>query len=147
GKCRNQRGSNGAFSRFLMGKMRRGRIIAVHSNANSFAGGGGSGNISVRRKSAILQGFPSKKAKGGFRDEDNFILVPGRSAKPKGRALSKIRRYNNRGINAMYEYVRGRGDCSLSNYLALKGQSGRYANVEVQDGQTNMAVRLIKSAR
>ncbi|MEL6967234.1 MAG: hypothetical protein AAGM04_07625 [Pseudomonadota bacterium] len=147
GKCRNQRGSNGAFSRFFSQKMRRGKIIAVHSNANSFAGGGGRGNISIRRKSTILQGFPARNAKGGFRDEDNFILVPGRSAKPSGRALAKIRAYNGRGINAMYEYVRGGGDCSLSNYLVLKGQAGRYANVEVQDGQTAMAVRLIRSAR
>lgn len=147
GSCRNQRGSNGAFSRFLMGKMRSGKIIAVHSNANSFAGGGGRGNISIRRKSTVLQGFPARNAKGGFRDEDNFILVPGRASRPKGRALSKIRSYNRRGINAMYEYVRGRGDCSLSNYLALKGQAGRYANVEVQDGQTGMAVQLIRSAK
>ncbi|MEO0546545.1 MAG: hypothetical protein AAF035_06325 [Pseudomonadota bacterium] len=147
GSCRNQRGSNGAFSRFLMGKMRSGKIIAVHSNANSFAGGGGRGNISIRRKSTVLQGFPARNAKGGFRDEDNFILVPGRASKPKGRALSKIRSYNRRGINAMYEYVRGRGDCSLSNYLALKGQAGRYVNVEVQDGQTGMAVQLIRSAK
>lgn len=112
-------------------------IIAYHSNDNGYAGGGGSGTISIRRSTPSLVPFPASG------DEDNLILIAGRSAQPGGRNASIIRRLNAKGAHVVYEVVSpDRDDCSLSVHLVLGG-GPQYYNIEVQHGDTAGGRRLV----
>lgn len=135
--ARCQHGSpNPAFAKAVLSGGGR-PIIAYHSNDNGYAGGGGSGTISIRRRTDTLIPFPASG------DEDNLIVIAGRSKEPNRRNAAIIRKLNAEGAHVLYEVVQpANDDCSLSAHLVLTG--GRpYYNIEVQHGDVADGRRLV----
>lgn len=127
-----------AFARNILNRAGR-TVIAYHTNDNGYSGDrrGGSGSISIRRNSSVLTPFPARG------DEDNLILIAGKSASPDRRARRAIETLNRAGAHVIYELVSARGDdCSLSNHLILTG-GPRYFNIEVQHGDVRAGRTLV----
>ncbi|MEM7693611.1 MAG: hypothetical protein AAF318_04115 [Pseudomonadota bacterium] len=140
GRASAARCAGGAPDPAFAGNMLKGGgrpIIAYHTNDNGYAGGGGSGTISIRRATATLKPFPARG------DEDNLILVAGRSETPGGGTRRTIDALNAAGVHVVYEVVSAaRDDCSLSNHLILGG-GPRYFNIEVQHGAVSAGERMV----
>ncbi|MEM1038392.1 MAG: hypothetical protein AAGI12_02855 [Pseudomonadota bacterium] len=136
-KCRLQKAPAPRYTDAYIKPLQSGQpIIALHSNANGYSGNGGSGTISIRRKSSIMRAFASRRAKGALADEDNILLVAARRPVESDRRLRKlVNDFNNKGVHVIAELVTpGKNDCSLSNYVVLNGIA-KYYNIEVQDGK------------
>ena len=120
-------------------------VLALHNNANSYAGAGGSGGISAKRQTRILHGMPSPYAKGDFRDDDNLIFIAGRKSYKKNKAAQKLAtKLHKAGMNVIYELVTKSGaDCSMSNHVLLKTPGRGYFNIETQHGKSRTQKAMI----
>ena len=80
--CRHQRQPAPGYTAAVLDhyKDRRGPYLALHNNHDGWQGNGGSGTISLYRETAVLQGFPSARAEGQLRDEDNLVFLAGARA-------------------------------------------------------------------
>ncbi|MEL6967233.1 MAG: hypothetical protein AAGM04_07620 [Pseudomonadota bacterium] len=144
-RCPQQRAAAPKYTNAFISQHTRGQpIIALHSNANGYAGNGGSGTISINRRSRIMRAFKARRAKGRFADEDNIILVAGKRPVEQDRRLKGIvDTFNGKGIHVIAELVTpAKNDCSLSNYVVLNNIA-KYYNVEVQTGQGSVQRQLL----
>jgi hypothetical protein len=126
--------------------------LALHNNGNRWFGSGGSGDLSVYRTTPVLKGFPSARASGGLRDEDNLVFIAGtRPYAADQEAQARVAALNRLGLNVVHKHVTARSfDCSLSDYLAWN-RLGDYYNIEAQHGsladQKKMVDRLMQHLR
>lgn len=136
--CRKQRQPAPGFTAAVLDhyKGRRGPYLALHNNHDGWHGNGGRGTISLYRETAVLRGFPSARAEGQLRDEDNLVFLAGsRALSSDPAARRRIAALNAAGLNVVYKQVDTRSfDCSLSDYIA-RHQLGDYYNLEAQYGQ------------
>jgi len=141
--CRQQKAAAKRYTaEFLNGYRRGGLIIALHTNTNGYSGNGGSGSISINRKSSIMRPYKSLIAKGSLADEDNLLLIAGTSLVNQDRKLSNLVEHftKREGVHVIAEHVsKSKNDCSLSNYVMLT-QPGRYYNIETQDGNSRTQI-------
>jgi len=122
--------------------------FALHNNHDGHKRNGGSGNISVVHHASGLHGLPAHDPEGRLADEDNFIVVSGRT--PPGSLAGPVKQLTDElrhaGVNVIYEHVREESnDCSLSNYLLLYGgaEPGQYFNVEAEAGDYQSQIAMI----
>ncbi len=136
--CRDQRLPSPGYTAAVLDHYqgRRGPYLALHNNHNGWQGNGGSGTISLYRQTAALRGFPSARAEGELRDEDNLVFLAGSrplSADPPAR--ERISDLNAAGLNVVYKQVDDRNfDCSLSDYI-VRHRLGDYYNIEAEYGR------------
>jgi hypothetical protein len=148
--CRDQRRPAPGYTAAVLDhyKGRRGPYLALHNNHDGWQGNGGRGTISLRRETAVLRGFPSARAEGQLRDEDNLVFLAGtRSIFADLSMRQRISALNGAGLNVVYKQVDDRSfDCSLSDYVA-RHRLGDYYNLEAQYGhreaQQDMLDRLM----
>ena len=109
-------------------------FLTLHNNDDGYEGGGGRGSINVGRSSAIMKGLP---APGSKSDEDDALLLAGTVPfEENKKAVELVAYMHERGIHALYEYIRPSvNDCSFSNYVVLNNL-GDYYNIEAQVGHT-----------
>lgn len=115
-------------------------FLTLHNNANGHTGNGGSGAISVNRKSSVLNGMPAPNGD----DEDNAILLAGTKPPGEDKKTNKaIAYFHKAGVNVIYEHVRPESnDCSFSNYVVLN-KLGQYYNIEAQHGHTQRQKQML----
>lgn len=136
------------FTSTIMKELGAPPYFALHNNHDGHKHNGGSGNISVGHSSRGLFGLPAYDPPGRLADEDNFIVVSGRT--PPGSLTGPVKQLTDElrhsGINVIYEHVReASNDCSLSNYLLLYGgaEPGQYFNVEAEAGDYRSQIAMI----
>lgn len=136
------------FTSTIMNELGPPPYLALHNNHDGHKHNGGSGNISVGHSARGLYGLPAYDARGRLADEDNFIVVSGRSA--PGSLTGPIKQLTDElrhsGVNVIYEHVQEESnDCSLSNYLLLYGgaEPGQYFNVEAEAGDYQSQITMI----
>jgi len=150
--CRHQRQPAPGYTAAVLDhyKDRRGPYLALHNNHDGWQGNGGSGTISLYRETAVLRGFPSARAEGQLRDEDNLVFLAGlRALSSDPAARRRVSDLNAAGLNVVYKQVDARNfDCSLSDYIA-RHQLGDYYNLEAQydhrQAQQEMLDRLMRT--
>lgn len=138
--CPKQRAPAPKYTKAIMQHRKSGQpIIALHSNSNGWSGNGGSGTMSINRKSKVMLPFVTSIARSRrLADEDTLIVIA--STKPPGKdrkQTAALEHFTKKaGVNVIYEYVKpSQNDCSLSNYVVLN-KLGQYFNVEVENGDT-----------
>lgn len=150
--CRSQRKPAPAFTNAILRHYqgRRGPYLALHNNHDGWSGNGGRGTISINRRHSMLYPYPSSRATGPLRDEDNLIYMAGRRA-PMANAAARrqIEALNAAGLNVVYKQVTDASfDCSLSDYIA-RHRLGDYYNLEAEYGhraaQQEMIDRLLQT--
>ncbi len=109
--------------------------LAMHNNKNGWYGNGGTGGISILKKSNSVKSYSSGKVKvghkEGIKDEDSMIYIAGIDSAPPSRKLNRLLRS---GIHVKYEIVnQSNNDCSMSNYVVLE-KGGNYYNIETERG-------------
>ncbi|KYJ86514.1 hypothetical protein [Sulfurovum riftiae] len=119
--------------------------LALHNNKNGWEGNGGEGKVSILRSSKKVQSYAASRkiyrGNGGLKDEDTMVYIMGTDKKPN---RNKLRRLLRSGINTKYEVVNSRqNDCSLSNYIWLKGKTTHYYNIETQHGDARTQRKII----
>mgnify|MGYP001550268807 FL=1 len=124
-------------------------VISLHSNAPGILGDGegGRGSISMLRPQPHQRAFPGRPAPDHARlsDPDNLIFITGLFPAPSPVQNDLIRRLQGVGLNVLYSQVTPLNqDCSLSDFLTLRGQSELYFNVEVEEGDDVSAVTLVR---
>jgi len=146
--CRGQGAPAPEFTRRFMRHFSDTRypVLALHNNADSYAGAGGSGGISAKRKTHILHGMLSPYAKGDFRDDDNLVFIAGRNAYGKNKKAQQLTaKLHRSGMNVIYELVTRNGmDCSMSNHVLLRQPGRGYFNIETQHGKAETQKRMIE---
>lgn len=146
-RCPKQRAAAPKFTKAIL-KHRKGRqpIIALHSNSNGWSGNGGSGTISIRRKSNVMRPFATSVARSNaFKDEDTLIVLASTKLPGKDRKQQAALDYFTKkaGVNVLYEYVKpSHNDCSLSNYVVLN-RLGTYFNIEVENNQIRTQKKVL----
>ena len=115
-------------------------FLTLHNNANGHSGNGGSGGISAKRNSRVMNGLLAPN--GG--DEDDAVLLAGTTPFEEDRKAKKAAAYFHKaGVNVIYEHVTPAGnDCSFSNFVVLN-QLGRYFNIEAQHGHFDQQKHML----
>lgn len=124
-------------------------ILSLHSNAPVIAGDGAGGRGSI----SLLRPGPGQLAFAGapvatepqLADPDNLIYITGPTAHPNLEQRTRIGQMQAAGLNVLYSRIDPRAqDCSLSDFLTLRGQSDLYFNVEVEEGSVSSALGLVR---
>ena len=136
------------FTSTIMAELGGPPYFALHNNHDGHKHNGGLGNISVDHNKRNEFGLPAHAPSGRLADEDNFILVSGRT--PPNRLTGSVKRLTEElrvaGVNVIYEHVEEDwNDCSLSNHLLLYGgaEPGQYFNIESEMGDLESQIALI----
>jgi hypothetical protein len=136
--CRSQRKPAPAFTAAILRHHQghRGPYLALHNNHDGWSGNGGRGTISIHRRAPMLSAYPSSRAAGQLRDEDNLIYMAGlRAPTADAEVRGRIAALNAAGLNVVYKQVTDTSfDCSLSDYIA-RHRLGDYYNLEAEFGQ------------
>ena len=122
-------------------------LISLHSNApgHRFDQRGGRGSIS------LLFADPDQRAFAGvpdpaqprLSDPDNLVFLGGPGPVPSPRQARLIPRLQSAGLNVLYDPIlEAAQDCSLSDFLSLRGQSDLYFNAEVEEGDFETALTM-----
>lgn len=124
-------------------------IISLHSNAPGILGDGaeGRGSISMLRPKRHQRAFPALLDPHHPRltDPDNLIFITGPGPAPSPVQANLIHRMQGAGLNVLFSQVTPMTqDCSLSDFLTLRGQSDLYFNVEVEEGDNPSAITLAR---
>ena len=124
-------------------------VISMHSNAPGIYGDGegGQGSISMLRPAPNQLALPGRLDPGHPRlsDPDNMIFITGPAPAPSPIQQELVRRLREIGLNVLFSQVTPMTqDCSLSDFLTLRGQSDLYFNVEVEEGDDISAVTLVR---
>ncbi len=118
--------------------------LAMHNNKNGWYGNGGSGGISIFKKSSTVHSYQTQNVlsgkRKGIRDEDSLVYIAGTGMTPPS---SKLKPLMSAGMNVKYEVVNTKNnDCSMSNYVVLK-KRGNYYNIETEHGDSLAQKRMI----
>lgn len=124
------------YTTFFMDRVIAGEpIIALHTNGRGSIWTGGTGTVSMKRPPKGAFAFPAKHPIKSQSPSDTMIYIS--SIRPPGAepwADRRTQALNALGINVMREVVSPKSDdCSLSNFLALRGVKDYFA-VEVVTG-------------
>lgn len=124
-------------------------ILSLHSNAPGFQGDGegGRGSISMLAAKPHQQAFPAAPDPRNPRlsDPDNLIYMAGPTPLPGPLQSALLEPLRQTGLNVLYSQINPmKQDCSLSDYLTLRGQSDLYFNIEVEAGDTAAALTMIR---
>ncbi len=124
-------------------------VISMHSNAPGMHGDGanGRGSISMlgpkkhqRAFHAAIDPFQPR-----LTDPDNLIYITGLGPLPGPVQGDVIFRLRDAGVNVLYSQIWPETqDCSLSDFLTLRGQSDLYFNIEVEEADGASAVTLAR---
>ena len=124
-------------------------VISLHSNAPGMHGDGadGRGSISILGPKKHQRAFPAapNPLHPRLTDPDNLIYITGLTEAPSAGQSEVVRRLRAGGVNVLYSQIAPEiQDCSLSDFLTLRGQSDLYFNVEVEEGDNASAVALAR---
>jgi hypothetical protein len=150
GGCPNADALDAAFATAVLRDWTgRDPILSLHSNAPGIAGDGAGGRGSI----SLLRPGPGQLAFAGapvatepqLADPDNLIYITGPTAHPNLEQRTRIGQIQAAGLNVLYSRIDPRAqDCSLSDFLTLRGQSDLYFNVEVEEGSVSSALGLVR---
>lgn len=131
------------FGRAVAGLMAPGQpVIGLHTNAPGRKGRGGAGTTWADPADPNLWSAPSP---AGFADGDALAIVAG--TQPKADALNPcVSTFTAGGAPVLYEEVRGQGDGSMSNALAVREPHRVYVGLEARHGDDAALQALIDLA-
>lgn len=132
-----------AYGAAVRGLMAPGQpVIGLHTNAPGRKGRGGAGTIWAGPADPNLWPAPSP---AGFADGDALAIVAGTA--PKAQADPPcVTTFTAGGAPVLYEQVRGAGDGSMSNALALRDPGRVYVGLEARHGDDAALQALVDLA-
>ncbi len=131
------------YGRAVAGLMADGQaVIGLHTNAPGRRGRGGAGTTWADPADPALWPAPSP---AGFADGDALAIVAGTLPKAEARPAC-VATFTAGGAPVLYEQVRGRGDGSMSNTLALSPPVRTYVGLEARHGDDAALQALVDLA-